>query len=132
MRVISRQTEFGEFDRDGIALATMIREETPATALLLNAPTWNTPVFLSGRRSLLGYTGHVWSRGLPYAEREADIARIYAGEPDAERLLEKYAIDYVVVSPVERGLLTVDDSFFERFTQVAEAGEYRLYDVTQP
>lgn len=131
-RVISRQTEYGEFDRDGIAIAALIREETPATALMLNAPTWNTPVFLTGRRSLLGYTGHVWSRGLPYLDREADIKRIYAGESDAEQLLDRYSIEYILVSPIERSNLTVNDAFFERFAMVAEAGEYKLYEVARP
>ncbi len=131
-RVVSGQTEYGEFDRDGIAIAALIREETPPRALILNAPTWNTPVFLTGRRSLLGYTGHVWSRGLPYTDREADIKRIYAGEADAQQLLDKYGIEYIVVSPVERNNLTVNDAFFERFTKVAEAGEYKLYEVPRP
>jgi hypothetical protein len=131
-RVVSGQTEYGEFDRDGIAFAALIRDETPPHALLLNAPTWNTPVFLSGRRSLLGYTGHVWSRGLPYTEREADIGRIYAGEADAEQLLSRYGIEYIVVSPVERNNLTVNDAFLERFLKVAEAGDYRLYEVPRP
>jgi hypothetical protein len=131
-RVVSGQTEYGEFDRDGIAIATLIKEGTAPRALILNAPTWNTPVFLAGRRSLLGYTGHVWSRGLPYAEREADIKRIYAGEADAAQLLDKYAIEYIVVSPIERSNLTVNDAFFERFTKVAEAGEYKLYEVARP
>ncbi|MDO8484413.1 MAG: hypothetical protein Q7S35_05660 [Candidatus Limnocylindrales bacterium] len=131
-RVVSGQTEYGEFDRDGIAIAALIREETPPRALMLNAPTWNTPVFLTGRRSLLGYTGHVWSRGLPYTDREADIRRIYAGEADAAQLLDKYGIEYIVVSPIERNNLTVNDAFFERFTKVAEAGEYELYEVARP
>lgn len=131
-RVISGQTAFGEFEPDGIALAAAARARTPPDALFLNAPTWNTPVFLTGRRSLLGYTGHVWSRGLPYAEREADIARIYAGEPDALDLLHRYQVDYVVVSPVERNNLTVNDAFFAALPVVAEAGQYRLHEVPRP
>ena len=131
-RAVSGQTVYGEFEADGIAIAAAIREETPARALMLNAPTWNTPVFLAGRRSLLGYTGHVSSRGLPYADREADIRRIYAGEADAQQLLDKYGIDYIVVSPIERANLTVNDSFFDRFTKVAQAGQYELYEVTRP
>lgn len=131
-RVVSGQTEYGEFDRDGIALAALIREETPPSARILNAPTWNTPVFLTGRRSLLGYTGHAWSRGLPYTDREADIKRIYAGEADAAQLLDKYGIAYIVVSPVERNNLTVNDAFFLGFNKVAEAGEYELYEVARP
>lgn len=131
-RAISGQTEYGEFDRDGIAFAALVREQTAPNALVLNAPTWNTPVFLTGRRSLLGYTGHAWSRGLPYLDREADIKRIYAGEADADELLGRYGIEYIVLSPVERNNLTVNDAFLERFPTVAEAGEYRLYEVARP
>lgn len=131
-RVLSGQTEYQEFDRDGIALAEVIRAETPARALILHAPTYNPPVFLTGRRSLLGYTGYIWAHGLPYTDREADIKRIYAGEADADQLLDKYEVQYIVVSPVERSNLTVNDAFFERFTKVAEAGEYELYEVARP
>lgn len=131
-RAVSGQTVYGEFDRDAIALAARIRETTPPRALMLNAPIWNATVFLTGRQPLMGYTGHVFSRGLPYADREADIARIYAGEADADQLLERYGIEYIVVSPIERSHLTVNDAYFERFTRIAEAGEYVLYEVSRP
>ncbi len=107
-------------------------EETAPSALILHAPTYNPPVFLTGRRSLLGYTGYIWAHGLEYAEREADIKRIYAGEADAEALLDKYGIDYIEVTPLERGSMEVDDAFFERFTKVGEAGAYQLFAVPRP
>lgn len=131
-RAVSGQTVYGEFDRDSIALAASIRELTAPHALMLNAPIWNATVFLTGRPTLLGYTGHVFSRGLPYADREADIAKIYAGDPDADDLLARYGIEYIVVSPVERSHLTVNDAYFGQFTRLAEAGEYVLYEVPRP
>lgn len=131
-RAVSGQTVYGEFDRDAITLAARIREATPPRARMLNAPIWNATVFLTGRQPLLGYTGHVFSRGLPYADREADIALIYAGDPSADDLLERYAIEYIVVSPIERSHLAVNDAYFERFTRIAEAGEYVLYEVPRP
>jgi len=131
-RAVSGQTVYGEFDRDAIALAAQIREATPPRARMLNAPIWNATVFLTGRQPLLGYTGHVFSRGLPYADREADIARIYAGDPAADQLLAQYGIEYIVVSPIERSHLIVNDAYFERFTRMAEAGEYVLYEVERP
>ena len=131
-RVLSGQTEYGEFDRDGIAVAQIIRDETPARALILHAPTYNPPLFLTGRRSLLGYTGYIWAHGLPYVDREADIKRIYAGEPGAAELLERYGIDYIVVSPLERNSMTVDDAFLDQYALIGEAGDYRLYEVARP
>ena len=131
-RVVSRQVDYQEFEADGLALADLIMEETAPSALILHAPTYNPPVFLTGRRSLLGYTGYIWAHGLEYAEREADIKRIYAGEADAEALLDKYGIDYIEVTPLERGSMEVDDAFFERFTRVGEAGAYQLFAVPRP
>lgn len=131
-RAVSGQTEYREFEPDGVAIAELIRSRTVPRALVLHAPTYNVPVFLTGRRSLLGYTGQVWSRGLEYADREAEIKRIYAGEPDADELLKKYGIDYILVSPLERDYMPVDDGFFARLTVVGEVGAYRLYEVSKP
>ena len=80
----------------------------------------------------MGYPGHIWTHGLEYAAREAEIKRIYAGAPDAEALLRGYRVSYVVVGPLERNTANVNDQFFSRFTKVGEVGEYRLYKITQP
>lgn len=131
-RVVSRQTEYQEFDRDGIALADAIRATTPPRALVLHAPTYNPPVFLTGRRSLLGYTGYIWAHGLDFAGREADIRKIYAGDADADALLGQYGINYLSVTPLERGSFDVNDAYIAKFPVVAEAGAYRLYEVAKP
>jgi hypothetical protein len=129
-RICSETMEYREFDRDGVTLAQKILEVTPPRALVLHAPTYNPVVFLSGRRSLLGYTGYIWAHGLDYVPRENDIKRIYAGAPDAAQVMARYGIDYVVVSPLERGYMPVNEEFFERYQKVGEAGEYRLYKIT--
>jgi hypothetical protein len=131
-RVISKASEHGEFDRDGIRFAEMIKQQTPPRALILNAPTFNHPVLLTGRRSLLGYPGHIWSHGLEYAPREADIKRIYMGAPGADGLLTQYGVEYAVTGPLERGMMMVNQPFFERYTKVGEVGGYSLYKITRP
>jgi hypothetical protein len=130
-RVLSGQTSYQEFDRDGIAIADVIRSETPARSLVLHAPDYNPAVFLTGRRSLLGYTGYIWAHGLPFTDREADIKRIYAGEDGALQLIDRYKINYILVSPIERNDMPVNDAFFEQFTKVDQIGEYTLYEVAQ-
>ena len=135
-RVVSGQTNYGEFDADGIEMAELIKRQTPDSALILHAPTYNTPAFLAGRQSVLGYPGHIWSRGLDYAPRERDIGLIYAGGQEADGLLAQYGVDYVLVSPIERNHRTdldyVNEGFFTRFTEVATAGEYSLYQIAAP
>jgi len=86
---------------------------------------------LTGRRSVMGYPGHIWTHGIDSGPREGDIKRIYAGAPDAIALLAKYRVDYVVVDPQERSVLTVNDAFFARCPEVLTVGEYHLYKVPQ-
>lgn len=131
-RISSQQINQREYERDGMLLAEKIVQLTPPRALILHAPTYNQVVFLTGRRSLLGYAGQVWSRGLEYAPRERDIKNIYAGAYSAENLLAKHKVDYIVVTPVEREYLSVDDAFFARYPLIAEVGAYRLYQVKRP
>lgn len=130
-RVVSEASEQGEFDRDGVAFAELIKRETAPRSLILHAPTYNHPVYLSGRQTLMGYGGHLWSQGIDDAERGSEVSRIYAGAFDAEQLLAKYGVDYVVVSPLERTGLRVNEEFFTRFKKVGKTGAYQLYKVAR-
>jgi hypothetical protein len=119
------------FDSAGIAFAEMIKQKTEPRALVIHAPVHNHPVFLTGRRSLMGYPGHIWSHGINYFARESEIKRVYAGTVDADAILRKYGVAYAVVSPLERQM-SVNEQFFSRFEVVGEVGGYRLYKITQP
>ncbi|HYH85588.1 MAG TPA: hypothetical protein VEX60_08895 [Pyrinomonadaceae bacterium] len=135
-RAASGAVERRTFDPSGVVFAEVIMRETPPRSLILHAPTYNDPVYMTGRRTFLGFTGHIWSHGLDYAAREADLKRIYAGGADALGLIAKNRIEYVVVGPLERDELkksgvTVNENFFRQFRKVGEAGEYQLYK-TQP
>ena len=127
--LVTRQGEYQEFDRDGVAFAEMIKQQIPPRAMILHAPIHNTPIFLTGRRSLMGYPGHIWTHGIDSGPREADIKRIYAGSANAPALLAKYGVDYVVVDPQERSVMPVSDVFFSHYREVTTVGEYHLYKV---
>ncbi len=127
LRVVADETEFREFDVDGIAMANIISRQTAPRALVLHAPTYNTPVFLTGRRSLLGYPGWIWSRGLDFTQRQAEIQHIYAGAPDAQPLLRRYQVDYVLIGPEELASMNVNRQFWSHYSEVAQSGRYHLY-----
>lgn len=130
--IVLNPREFQVFDPRGVQFAEVVKQRTDPRALVVHAPVHNHPIFLTGRRSLLGYPGHIWTHGLDFVEREREIKSIYAGAPNAEALLRKYGIAYAVVGPHERNVTSVNDQFFSRFAKVGEIGEYRLYKVTQP
>jgi len=128
-RTVSGQINYKVFDKDAVDIAAQLKTRVTPTAMFLNAPTYNSAVVLTGRRSLMRYTGHLASHGIDYSPRESDVKKIYQGGTDASGLLAKYGIEYVVVSPEERNLGAVNEQFFSRFPIAAESGQYRVYKV---
>lgn len=124
-----RSVKYGIFDKGGIEFAEFVKQQTLPRALIIHAPVHNEPVFLTGRKSLMGYPGHIWTHGLEFVHRESDIKRIYAGTPDAEQLLKNYDIDYAVVGPLEKRVMPVNELFFSRYAKVGEVGGYQLYKI---
>jgi|CXWL01.1.fsa_nt_gi hypothetical protein len=117
------------FELDGMKLADQIKAKTPQKALFLNAPTFNSPVVLSGRQSLMRYTGHLSSHGIDIGVREQELRQIYQGGGVSDVLLKKYDIDYVLMTHEERNTLKANEEFFKKYPVAAEAGEYRVYKV---
>ena len=130
-RVASRAIELTIYDGPAVAFAYRIRAVTPPGAIVLHAPTYNSEVYLAGRRSVIGYPGHTWSQGLDAGTREEDVRAIYAGSPEAEALLSKYGVGYVLVGPREMEMRSaVDEAWLERFRLIAESASHRLYATT--
>jgi hypothetical protein len=127
--IAMRSVKYQVFDTAGMRFAEFVKQQTPPRALIMHAPVHNTPVFLSGRRSLMGYPGHIWTHGLQFVQRESEIKRIYLGSPDAEQLIRNYGIEYAVVGPQEKIVTRVNDLFFSRYEKVGEVGEYTLYKI---
>ena len=129
-RVASRSIDHVVYSGDSVAFGHRIRAVTDVGDVVLHAPTYNSEVYLAGRRSVLGYTGHTWSQGLDAGTREDDVRAMYAGGPRAEGLLAQYGVDYVLVGPREREMRgLVNEDFFERHPVVAESADHRLYRV---
>jgi hypothetical protein len=127
--IAMRSVQYQVFDANGLRFAELIKTQTEPRSMIIHAPVHNTPVFLTGRRSLMGYPGHIWTHGLQFVQREGEIKRIYLGMPDAVPLIKKYSIEYLVVGPQERIVTPVNDQFISRFQKVGEVGDYQLYKI---
>jgi hypothetical protein len=124
-----RDAKYGIFDAAGVRFAERVKQVTTPRSLIIHAPVHNTPVFLTGRRSLMGYPGHIWTHGLQFVQRESEIKRIYLGAPDAMQLLKNYGVDYAVIGPLERIVTPPNEQFFSRFEKVEQVGDYSLYKI---
>ncbi|OHB72594.1 MAG: hypothetical protein A2W17_03020 [Planctomycetes bacterium RBG_16_41_13] len=126
-----------EFTTEEIALAKRISNETPPYAVFLNAPIHNHLVFLSGRKSLMGFPGHVWSHG--YSDsygREQDIKKMLLGGNGAAALINKYKPDFVTIGPNERRIGAnksyFNDNFFDRnYACIITTKHYKIYDLNK-
>ena len=114
-------------------------KRTHPRALVLHAPYYNEVVFLTGRRSLMGNTDHLFSHGLDYSSRATDVKHMLAGGPDADALMKRYRVEYVIIEPLRylqfsynNRSFTINKEFFERYPIVAELGAYRLYEISGP
>jgi hypothetical protein len=130
--IVLKAWKYQIFDQAGIEFAEIVKRETAPRELIIHAPVHNHPVFLTGRRSLMGYPGHIWTHGLEFVGRESQVRRFYSGSPDAVELQQKYGITSAVVGPLEHNFTNVNDQYFSRFPTLGAAGEYRLYKVAQP
>ena len=133
-RVCSRAINWELFPADSVKLAAQIKQKTEPRAMFLNAPTFNSAVVLSGRRSLMRYTGHLSSYGIDFEPREQEVERIYEGSALAASLLQKYGVEYVVISPSERDYcnqanVQLNEVYFKKFPVAFEVGDYRVYKV---
>lgn len=128
-RTISDQVNYQVFSRDSVNVAEQIKQKTEPKAIFLNAPTYNSAVVLSGRRSFMRYVGHLGSYGIDYEPRYDEVKRIYEGSALADGLLRKNQIEYVIVSPEEPGWVNVNEEYFEKYPLIAESGAYRVYKV---
>jgi hypothetical protein len=128
-RTISGQINYKVFDKDAVKIAELIKQKTAPNALFLNAPTYNSAVVLTGRRSLMRYSGHLSSYGIEYEPREQEVKRIYEGTALADRLLQKNNIEYVIISPEETANVEVREEFFYKYPIIAEVGAYKVFKV---
>jgi hypothetical protein len=133
VRALSPAENTALFSQADLNAAERIRELTPPRARILNAPIHNSVVALTGRQSLMGYPGHLWTHGIDYGTRETEIQLMYRGGPTATELLNKHQIDYVVIGPVERSQLNADERFFAaNYQKVIDQPEYRVYQIKKP
>jgi hypothetical protein len=119
------------FSAEEVQLAAEVRRQTPPAAVFVTGeePT-NLVADLAGRPVLMSYPGWLWSYGINYSQREADLARIYNGGPLALELVRRYHADYVVIGPNERSTFHPNVDYFKtQFRLLLHTPNYDIYAV---
>jgi hypothetical protein len=133
MRLADIQTSMVPmFNNDELLAADWVKENTDKTSIILTSDKHNHFVStLTGRQIIMGYRGWLWSYGIDYGKRESEIKTMLQGIEGSELLLNKYDVDYVVLSPSEmdnywQGNLSWYD---ERFERVAYFGNIYIFRI---
>jgi len=119
------------FSAEEVQLAAEVRRQTPPKAVFVTGeePT-NLVADLAGRSVLMSYPGWLWSYGINYTQREADLARIYNGGPVALELIRRYHADYIVIGPNERSTFHPNIDYFKtQFRLLLHTPNYDIYAV---
>jgi hypothetical protein len=129
-RVASGRIAHVVFDREAIAFGQDVARKTAPGSVIAARPAHDSPLLLSGRPSVLGYTGHIWSQGLQGGEREQDLEKFYAGTLDPAVLRERYGVDHVVLQPGDFVPSHAEITSWGLDAPLVHQGRYRL--VTLP
>jgi hypothetical protein len=129
-RALSPVENLKVFGHAELEVAALLREKTPPRALILHAPIHDSVVALSGRQSVMGYPGHLWTHGLNYAPRELEVKAIYGGGAQMIETISRLGVNYIIVGPAERAQLGASESHFENlYPIVIDHAGYRVYQV---
>ena len=87
---------------DDAKIVRFIRKNTKPTDLFLSAMDINNPALLAGRPLFLGFGGWMPNFGIDQTERERDLRAVFADEPRAPQIIQKWHIAYIYLSDNER------------------------------
>ncbi len=122
------------FSQEDLNLAEFVMANTPKEAIFLSSDKHNgaLPCF-TGRRILMGYRGWLWTHGIDYRQREADVMDMYEGNSQSLDLIKKYDVNYVLIEQDKVSDFHINEGFFinhsDKFTLVYQSLNYLLFKV---
>ncbi|MFN8577204.1 MAG: hypothetical protein U0354_10140 [Candidatus Sericytochromatia bacterium] len=116
---------------DSINIAKEIINKTDPKSIFLTAPIHYTPIYLTGRKILVGEGVHVCTQGINPESRITYINLIFETGDDVYKLdiLRKLDADYALIGPPELSRMK-DKTFFKRFfKEYIKVGEETVYKL---
>lgn len=119
------------WSKSDIQLAETVKQLTPPTAVFLTNDNHNYWVVdLAGRKIVMGFRGWLWSWGINYSSREADVRRMFTGDAQTPQLLNQYGIDYVIIGPGEKSNFSADEQYYlQHYPLLLDLSGQQIFDV---
>lgn len=81
----------------------------------------------------MGYRGWLWTHGIDYRQREADVINMYEGNDKSLDLIKKYGVDYVLIEQDKISDFHINQGFFisnpEQFSLAYQSPNYLVFEV---
>ena len=86
---------------------------------------------IAGNPVLMGYPGWLWSWGISYTPREAEVNEVLTGGPHALEVLLKYPVEYIVVNDRDMANQSPVSLSFLRshYSVLMEQGQWHVFKV---
>ena len=111
-------SEYQAFSANAVALGEYARDNTEEDATFLTGVHHLNPIAsIAGRDIVCGPDLWLYYHGLDTNERKYDIRVFYADPENNTAVLEKYGVDYILVSSYERSDYDID---YEGLVQIAD------------
>ena len=128
-------TDWQLYSAEDVETARYIEENLPAHAVFMTGRQHLNPVAsLAGRTIVCGPDLWLVYHGLDVRERSNDIWLYYQDPENYGDILDKYGVDYILVSGWERSDLIVNDEALDRLFPVLYESRYgtlTIYDATR-
>lgn len=119
------------FSVDAIKTANFVRNNIDDQERIVTTSTHLNPVnSLAGRPALVGYPGWLWTRGINYGDREANLRNFYENPNSLRNLLMLYRARYILVDPNAIYDWKANTAEFDKhFRLLFRQGQYSLYQL---
>ncbi|MBI5635533.1 hypothetical protein HY993_01050 [Candidatus Micrarchaeota archaeon] len=128
---VSRQVQnsFLLYSNEEISLAKWISGNTEKNAVFLSDARHNSVLTLAGRSNYLGYSGWLWTHGINWRPRAAQVQEMLEGRDNAVSLIKENNLSYALVQK-NFGSQKIDYAFFEKnFAKIRETQNYFVYKL---
>lgn len=127
-----QQHSFLMYTAEEMQLANWVESNSPANSIWLTSDKHNHWLYnLTGRQTVMGYQGWLWSHGYNFAKTSEDVKQMLKNPGTNLELYKKYRINYVVIGPSEKEIYKADISVFRNLFQTVRASEkFEIFAVT--
>ena len=126
-------SEYMTFSAQSVELGLYARDNTEEDATFLTGVHFLNPIAsIAGRDIVCGPDLWLYFHGLDTTERKVDIANFYANPVENQSVLDKYDVEYILISSYERSDYAIDKAGIEAIADAVYANrEGTIYKVRE-